>query len=228
MRSRLAFIILLVAAAAGGCSRHPAPSGQAGAPTAGPRPTPQTLGALRPLTLGPVARQGGALPQASLFVAAASLAGDAALLALSAPAPVLPTDFVIGPLEPEGRPQAESSRVAAVISAFFAALAKGKVEVGVISQDQREILLHVLDGPIADKDIPRSVRIGAITIDGGEAHARIRMMSGVGRTDGAVYLDLVKKSWQISDIQADFGALSREYKRTSLYEPSTWQWMLND
>lgn len=211
------------------------PSGPKPSATAGGPPPPQPPASVAaterpatrpqqpsPLVLHPVPEQSpGAVG------AATTLSGTAALLPLTAEAPLYPSDYEIGPLQPYPSGRAAVDAIYRVAEEFFGELAKGKVDSALLDPSWRTVVERFLSYPIRQQTLPESVRIGIISIQGDRASAPVRFTRGEGRTSGRLYFDEVDRTWYLSDIQAAFGRLAQPFVRTEQYRPESWQWLLS-
>ncbi len=230
----LLLVLLLV-----GCVRHheraaAPPAGklsEAGVPPGSPRPPPvsQPQGAAAThsaaaLVLQPVP-PAGRLPVGQ--GGASSLSGTDALLPLTADAPVYPTDYAIGPLQPFPSTEAAADAVYSLTEKFTSELAHGTIDSSLLSPRWGETVERFLSYPKEHQMLPDKVRIGTVTVGGNEASAPVRFERAAGRARGMLYFDRVEGKWYLSDIQADFGKLLQPFVRSAPYEPTAWQWLLS-
>lgn len=142
---------------------------------------------------------------------------------------IIPQDFEIGDLQN----RTDSSVVKRIlynqINYFLYYLTVSTIDTDRISPDWRTTLNRSLEYYLGKGYKPKRYRIGAITLTNGnlKAHASIRLYGDPGITEGEIYLEVDGQYWYISDIQADFSALSRPYEiPEEPFEPETFKYLL--
>ncbi len=134
----------------------------------------------------------------------------------------VPEDFRIGPLQAYDA-SGEIGRILQLARDFFGQLAKGVIEERLIHPDWLDVLKQNLGFHVERGRVPIRVRIGRVEI-ADEAKANIRMYSEKGRAEGEIFFDTLDGSWYISDIQADFADLDREYQEEEqMFEPESYR-----
>ena len=141
---------------------------------------------------------------------------------MSGGATIYPYDYTIGALQSTANPAGNGAEVRAVVLSFFSSLEAGKVDENLVASRWRNEIIRTLSYPIAAKEMPDSVRVGAVTVDGASAHARILMMKNTGIAAGEIYLIEAEGHWLISDVQADFSQLLVPFTRKEPFDPVQW------
>jgi len=230
----LLIVLLLV-----GCVRHheraatpPVGSQSEPAPPSGSQ-RPQSVPPVRgvPAAHNPAALVLQPVPPPSRLAAgqrvASALPGTDGLLPLTVEAPVYPTDYVIGPLQPFPSADAAVDAIYTLTEKFTSELARGTIDSSLLSPRWRETVERFLSYPKEHGMLPDGVRIGKVSVQESDASAPVRFARGAGRTRGTLYFDRVDGKWYLSDIQADFGKLVQPFVRSEPYEPTSWQWLLS-
>lgn len=137
-------------------------------------------------------------------------------------ATVYPEDYTIGPLQSTANPTGSGAEIRAVVVSFFSRLEEGKIAEDLVSPKWRDEMIRSLNYPIAAKELPESVRIGEVTVDGESAHARVLMMRNTAISAGEIYLDRGSGQWLVSDLQADFSQLLVPFSRKEPFDPAQW------
>lgn len=209
--------VLLSAFVAGCTKKGGAEQGSSagnGAATVAGRPGSSEVIKLRP------PESAGAGNAAGSQAAGSVLQGNDRLLTLSGASDVYPNDYAVGPLEPAQPAGRATADVRSTIVSFFSALAQGTIDTKLVSPAWRDEITRLLDYPVSQKELPESVRVGLVSIEGEQAHAAVRLARGNGRATGEIYLENSNREWYISDIQVDLSQLMVPFERSGEYDPA--------
>jgi hypothetical protein len=253
VRKLLALVLVPALLTLACCSRKPAPAAQglAGGPPgaaaaraqngAGPAAgtaavSPGGETAAKPIRTAPaVAAPAGPVAARPLEAPPAwQLAEEQQLLHLKGSS-VMPEDFVIGPLANILGSEGEEGRVLAVASRFFERMTLGEVLTEALLPEVREELTSSFAYYLERGLVPRSVRLGEVSIAAGpspesagrEAWLRVRLFGDPGVTEGELYLQEAGGTWYVADLQVGFELLARTYERPKeKYLPTDYGWQI--
>ena len=190
------------------------------------RPSAAAAGDMAPAQRAVVTDGGAGSMAATATDSAAPAAIDGALLHHRRPR-TAPYDFSIGPLQDRLAAPAAAAAVTATVTAFFRGLAAGAPDPGLIAPDRRRSLTRSLQIHVTAGRLPRALRIGAVEVADGIAHAAIRLFGQPGRTTGEVYLTTTADGWRIVDLQVDLQRLALPYAAaTEEFVPRNDRWLL--
>ncbi len=183
-----------------------------GQPPAGQKPVPGAI-VLQP--------QAGATPSKGL-------ASAGSLLAVGRDGRVLPEDFKIGPLGDVQAADKGQEQAVQAAGQFLTALAGGKVDKDLISEDARDSMAGTLGFGLSRGDTPKSWRLGRPrTRADGEVTAAVRLFGQKGTSEGEIYVARTGSKWLVSDLQislADLAVASEKPKEKFL--PLDYRWLL--
>ncbi len=149
---------------------------------------------------------------------------------------VLPEDFNIGPLADLMASGKSEREIASVAGRFLEGLKEGKVIAETIDSNVREELDRSLQYYLEQGLVPRSYRLGSITMPPTEpsdeaqsqpkrAWMNIRLFGSPGVCEGELYLLATAGRWYISDLQINLDGLHQSYTREQeKYYPSIYGW----
>ena len=140
--------------------------------------------------------------------------------------PLMPEDFVIGPLQDSVRASADARGVTSIVLRFLRALATGDVDAALLDPAVRDDVLRSLAPELEAEALPTAVRLGAVNAVENAARVNVRLF-GSGRVAGEIYLIRRAGGWWITDVQVDLAALRTPYQgRGKPFFPSSYRWLL--
>jgi hypothetical protein len=169
-------------------------------------------------------------PPTPVRAAPVSSAGVTGLLVAAPASPILPEDFLIGPLaclrELEGDERAAISAAQSLLASF----ARGSVERSLLAPGSRDALAGSLAWAIERGTVPVSWRIGRPRRAGGELAANLRLLGAADASaEGELFLAREGGAWAVTDFQLNAADLAvARAAREHRFVPSPYRWLLGE
>ncbi len=140
---------------------------------------------------------------------------------------IIPADFSLGPLQDRFSAAAEDRMIYSRFSLFFKGLSSTGIDPSFLLPAVRTELERLIASTLPKDHRPESYRMGNITTAASnKARFNIRIESGIGRSEGEIYMEKLEDQWYISGIHLDLSVLSKPYeKEDAQWQPGEYNWL---
>jgi hypothetical protein len=140
---------------------------------------------------------------------------------------LIPHDFSLGPLQDRFSLSSQERAIYKRFALFFAGLTSAVIDPSFLLPAERTELARLISATLPDQHPPQSYRMGKIAVrEENKVRFNIRVESGIGRSEGEIYMEKLEDQWYISGIHVDLSVLSVQYeKEGSQWQPGEYKWL---